>query len=84
MNEVQIIWMPKGRSAWLYLVMFVFVLCLLRGVRFPNLWGYTHFLFNYDFGFSKRALVGPCFRGSVRHFGSPMIFSAFLASAYFF
>jgi len=31
---------------------------LLRGIRFPNLWSYTHFLFNYNFGFVKRGLLG--------------------------
>jgi hypothetical protein len=31
---------------------------VLRGLRSPNLWSATQFLFNYDFGFSKRGLVG--------------------------
>jgi hypothetical protein len=30
---------------------------VLRGLRSPNLWSATQFLFNYDFGFSKRGLV---------------------------
>ncbi len=30
----------------------------LRGLRFPNVWSYTHYLFNYDFGLVKRGLVG--------------------------
>lgn len=31
---------------------------ILRGIRFPNMWSYSHFLFNYNFGFVKRGLVG--------------------------
>lgn len=31
---------------------------LLRGVRYPNIWSYTHYLLNYDQGFSKRSLIG--------------------------
>ena len=30
----------------------------LRGIRFPNLWSYTHYLFNYEYGFMKRGLIG--------------------------
>jgi hypothetical protein len=31
---------------------------ILRGIRAPGRWAYTELLFNYDFGFSKRALQG--------------------------
>jgi hypothetical protein len=31
---------------------------ILRGIRTPGRWAATHFLFNYDQGFSKRALLG--------------------------
>ena len=31
---------------------------VLRGIWFPNLWSYTHYLFNYDNGFVKRGLIG--------------------------
>lgn len=37
---------------------------LLRGIRFPNLWSATHALFNYDFGFAKRALIGSLLQAS--------------------
>ncbi len=39
----------------------VLIITVFRGVRFPNLWSYTHFLFNYDLGFIKRGLVGSIF-----------------------
>jgi hypothetical protein len=35
-----------------------FVNSILRGIRTPGRWAATHFLFNYDMGFSKRALLG--------------------------
>jgi hypothetical protein len=38
--------------------MVVLLFSILRGIRFPNIWSYSHFLFNYDFGFTKRSLVG--------------------------
>lgn len=31
---------------------------ILRGIRFPNMWSYSIFLFNYDFGLIKRGLIG--------------------------
>ena len=31
---------------------------LLRGLRSPNLWAATHALFNYDYGFTRRGLLG--------------------------
>ena len=31
---------------------------VLKGIRYPNNWSYTHFLFNYDYGFVKRGLLG--------------------------
>jgi hypothetical protein len=31
---------------------------VLRGIRAPAYWGGTHLLFNYHFGFAKRALLG--------------------------
>lgn len=31
---------------------------VLRGMRAPGRWAATHLLFNYDFGFTKRALLG--------------------------
>jgi hypothetical protein len=46
---------------------FVLALCILKGVRMPSRWSVTHYLFNYDFGFIKRALWGELLR---RVFGS--------------
>lgn len=31
---------------------------VLRGIRMPGYWAATHLLFNYQFGFSKRGLLG--------------------------
>lgn len=31
---------------------------VLRGIRMPGYWAATHLLFNYQFGFSKRGLMG--------------------------
>jgi len=42
---------------------------ILRGIRFPNIWSYSHFLMNYEFGFIKRGAVGQFFQ----LFGSPYL-----------
>lgn len=31
---------------------------VLKGLRLPSIWAYTHYLFNYDAGFVKRGLLG--------------------------
>ncbi len=36
----------------------IFFITWLKGFRFPNLWGATHFAFNYSQGFVRRGLVG--------------------------
>lgn len=36
----------------------ILIMTALRGVRFPNIWSYSHFLFNYEFGFMRRGLIG--------------------------
>jgi len=43
---------------WYFFIFSVLFLSIMRGIRFPNVWSYTHFLFNYDFGFTKRGLIG--------------------------
>lgn len=43
---------------WYVVAYAILFLSVLRGIRFPNIWSYTHFLFNYDFGFIKRGLIG--------------------------
>lgn len=42
----------------LTVAVFFFVNSILRGIRTPGRWAATHFLFNYDMGFCKRALLG--------------------------
>lgn len=39
-------------------ISFLAALSLMKGLRDPNDWAYTHFLFNYDFGFVKRGFIG--------------------------
>ncbi|WEJ72391.1 hypothetical protein [Pseudomonas sp. PSE14] len=58
---------PSRLMPWL--VLCIFALCVMRGLRFPNLWTYTHFLFDYEFGFSRRALWG----GFLSQFASPTL-----------
>jgi hypothetical protein len=36
----------------------VYLFSILRAIRFPSLWSYTFYLFNYDSGFTKRGLLG--------------------------
>jgi hypothetical protein len=42
---------------WLFFS-FIAALALLKGIRMPNRWAATHYLFNYQTGFMKRALWG--------------------------
>src|SRR5689334_1007173 len=42
---------------WLFFA-FVLALALLKGLRMPNRWAVTHYLFTYQTGFMKRALWG--------------------------
>ena len=36
----------------------ILILTIFRGIRFPNIWSYSHFLFDYEFGFMRRGLIG--------------------------
>jgi hypothetical protein len=45
-------------KSWLFFVIAILFLSILRGIRSPNLWSYSHYLFNYDFGFVKRGFIG--------------------------
>jgi len=45
-------------KVWYFIVFGIFFLSVMRGIRFPNIWSYTHFLFNYSLGFVKRGLIG--------------------------
>lgn len=62
---------PKNPSfplrTWKFLALALLLLAVLRGIRYPNTWSYTHYLFNYDLGFVKRGLVGEV----MSHLGSP-------------
>ncbi|NRB41185.1 MAG: hypothetical protein HRU20_22380 [Pseudomonadales bacterium] len=44
-----------------FLIGFILICTLLKGARIPNLWTYTHFLFNYEFGFMRRGLIGAAY-----------------------
>ena len=44
--------------AFQILTIVAFVNSILRGIRTPGRWAATHLLFNYDYGFTKRALLG--------------------------
>ncbi len=50
--------MPAAPRLWQNLAIVILALSILRGIRYPNTWSYTHFLFNYNQGFVKRGLVG--------------------------
>lgn len=43
---------------WLLACYAVMVLSFLRGIRLPSSWTYSHYLMNYDFGFTKRGFLG--------------------------
>ncbi|MEO8069968.1 MAG: hypothetical protein ABI652_01085 [Acidobacteriota bacterium] len=43
-------------------VAMLFALALLKGIRMPNRWSVTHYLFNYQTGFIKRGLFGEVLR----------------------
>ena len=47
-----------SERAWLIAGVVLLANSILRGIRAPGRWAYTELLFNYDFGFSKRALQG--------------------------
>jgi len=46
---------------WRFVIFSILFFSILRGIRFPNIWSYCHFLFNYDFGFIKRGFIGTIF-----------------------
>ena len=60
---------------WRFAVFAILFLSILRGIRFPNIWSYSHFLLNYDLGFIKRGLIGEI----ISQFNNP-----YLASYEFF
>ena len=58
-------------SLWNFVVFTILGLTILRGIRFPNIWSYSHFLFNYEFGLVKRGLIGEI----IKHFNSTWLSS---------
>ena len=67
---------PQNKSPyWLLACYVVMVLSVLRGIRLPGNWIYSHYLMNYDFGFTKRGFLGSI----VEYVGIP-----YLASYEFF
>lgn len=55
------------------------ILCaLIKGISLPNSWTYSHFLFTYEFGFIKRALIGQLFHlADIEVFKSYVFFTAY-------
>lgn len=50
---------PVSRATgWCLVALALLLLSALRGVRYPNMWSFAHYLFNYDFGLLKRSLLG--------------------------
>ena len=52
----------SSHGAWLAVAMALFLLTILRGIRMPSDWAFSHFLFAYDEGFVKRGLLGEIVR----------------------
>jgi hypothetical protein len=57
--------------SWRFVVFAMLFLSILRGIRFPSIWSYSHFLFNYDFGIIKRGLIGEI----ISQFNNPYLIS---------
>jgi len=58
---------------WFIVAIAIFSISIFRGIRYPNLWSYSHYLFNYNYGFVKRALLGEV----ITHL--PPVFSSYYA-----
>lgn len=55
--------LPRQIRAMLFgCIIALFILNVIKGLRLPNIWSYTHYLFNYSEGFNKRSLVGEIIR----------------------
>ncbi|CAA0080916.1 Uncharacterised protein [BD1-7 clade bacterium] len=64
-------WFADSNRSVLVMAALLMVYSALKGLRFPNLWSYTHYLFNYDVGFVKRGLIGEL----IRYFDVPVMLS---------
>lgn len=54
---------PSNRNTHRYVLLYILPLLsmfvgVLSGIRLPNIWSVTLYLFDYNFGFSKRGLMG--------------------------
>lgn len=47
-----------SERVWVVVIGVLLLNSVLRGIRAPNMWAYTQFLLNYDFGFAKRSFQG--------------------------
>ncbi|MCA9936041.1 MAG: hypothetical protein KC415_19045 [Anaerolineales bacterium] len=63
--------LPLNHKFWRFFALTILGFSILRGIRYPNMWSYSHFLFNYDLGFVKRGLLGE----AMTHLGSPFFVS---------
>ena len=59
------------RNAVLIAALVLLANSVLRGIRMPGYWAATHLLFNYQFGFSKRGLLGSL----IAYLDSPFFYS---------
>jgi hypothetical protein len=59
------------RNAVLIAALVLLANSVLRGLRLPGYWAATHLLFNYQFGFSKRGLMGSL----IAYLHSPFFYS---------
>ena len=48
----------RFKKQLLIVCIIILVMTILRGLRFPNIWSYSHMFFDYEFGFMRRGLIG--------------------------
>ncbi len=48
----------KNSKLWTALAVVIMFFTVLKGIRLPNMWSFSHYLFNYDYGFVKRGFIG--------------------------
>ena len=71
-------WTAPWRPA---LLTFVLTLSVLKGLRMPNRWSVTHYLFGYEFGFVRRGLFGELLQRALGPFGRKYFVMAAVALA---
>ena len=50
--------LPVDHRIWRALVFALFAVTILRGIRYPDDYGFMQFVFNYDFGVIRRGIIG--------------------------